>query len=51
MSYERMVEESISLYSYRSGGLWNIGILSRPILDGDSINTLEYDGYGCGIQL
>lgn len=49
MSYEGMVEESLSLYSYYPGRLWNIGLLSRPILDGNSINTLEYDGYGSGI--
>lgn len=47
MTHEGMVEESISLYSYRPGGLWNIGILSRSILDGYSLNLMEYDGYGC----
>ncbi len=49
MNYEGMVKESIPLYSYRLGRLWNIGMLSRSILDGDSLNTLEYDGYGSGI--
>ena len=51
MNYEGMVEESIPIYYYRLGCMWYIGLLSRPILDDDSINTLEYDGYGSGIQL
>ncbi len=49
MEYERMVEKIISLYSYRFGCFWNIGMLSRSILDGYRLNTLEYDGYGSGI--
>ncbi len=46
MSYEGMVEESLSLYSYRLGRLWNIGMFSRSILDVDSLNIMEHDGYG-----
>ena len=46
MYYEGMVEESLSLYSYCPGRLWDIGMFSMPKLDCDSINTLEYDGYG-----
>lgn len=49
MNYEGVFEKIISLYSYRIGRLWNIGMFSRPILDGDSLNTLEYDDYGRGI--
>ena len=49
MNYEGMVDESISLYSYYPGGIWNIGILSRPILDGDSLTVVEYDDYACRI--
>ena len=49
MNYEGMVEKIIPLYYYRPGRLWNIGILSRSILDGDSINIMEYDDYGSGI--
>ena len=49
MCYEGMVEKIIPIYSYRSDRLWNIGLLSRYILDGNSLNIMEYDGYGCGI--
>ena len=49
MYYEGMVEKIISLYSYRLGCMWHIGVLSRSILDGDSLNIMEYDGYGRGI--
>lgn len=49
MKYEGMVEKIIPIYSYSVGCFWNIGILSRSILDGDSLNTLEYDVYGSGI--
>ena len=49
MNYEGMVEASIPIYSYRSGRLWNIGILSRSILDGYTLNIMEHDGYGRGI--
>ena len=47
--YEGMVDKIIPLYSYRIGRLWNIGMVSRSILDGGSINIMEYDGYGSGI--
>lgn len=47
MNYEGMVEKIISLYSYYPGRIWNIGVLSRSILDGNSLNIMEYDGYGC----
>jgi len=47
--YEGMVDKIIPLYSYRIGRLWNIGRVSRSILDSDSINIMEYDGYGSGI--
>ena len=46
MNYEGMVEEIIPIYSYRLGGIWNIGMLSRSILDGYCPNALEYDDYG-----
>ena len=49
MSYERMVEKIISVYSYSVGCLWNIGMVSRSILDDYCHNVLEYDGYGCRI--
>lgn len=49
MTHEGMVEESIPIYYYRLGCMWYIGILSRSILDGYRLNTLEYDGYGCRI--
>ena len=49
MNYEGMVEESIPIYYYRLDGIWNIGMFSRPILDGDSLNIMEYDDYGRGI--
>ena len=47
MYYEGMFEKIIPIYYYRLGRLWNIGILSRFILDGDSLNIMEFDGYGC----
>lgn len=47
MLYERMVEKIIPIYSYSVGWLWNVGILSRSILDGYRLNNMEYDGYGC----
>lgn len=46
MYYEGMVEEIIPIYPYRLGCLWDIGILSRSILDGYSLNVVEYDDYG-----
>ena len=49
MKYERMVEKIIRIYSYSVGCFWNIGLLSRSILDGYRLNTLEYDGYVRGI--
>ena len=49
MKYEGMVEKIIPIYSYRLGRLWNIGILSRSILDGYRLNILEYDDYVRGI--
>ena len=49
MSYKGMVEKIIPMYSYRLVSIWNIGILSRSILDGYLPNTLEYDGYVRGI--
>ena len=49
MIYDRMVEKIIHIYSYRLGGIWNIGMVSRSIRDGYLPNTLEYDGYGRGI--
>ena len=49
MQYERMVEKIIPIYSYRLDGIRNIGMVSRPILDGYRLNTLEYDGYGSRI--
>lgn len=49
MKYERMVEKIIPIYSYRLDGIWNIGMVSRSILDVYRLNTLEYDGYGSRI--
>jgi len=49
MYYEGMFEKIISLYSYCPGRIWNIGVLSRSILDGYNLNIMEYDGYGSGI--
>ena len=49
MKYERMVEKIIPIYSYRFGSIWNIGMVSRSILDGYLPNVMEYDGYGCRI--
>ena len=49
MNYEGMVEKIIPIYSYSVGCIWNIGMLSRSILDGYLPNTLEYDDYGGGI--
>ncbi len=49
MNYEGMAEKIISLYSYCPGRIWNIGILSRSILDGYLPNAMEYDGYGSRI--
>ena len=49
MIYDRMVEKIILIYSYRFGGIWNIGMVSRSIRDGYLPNALEYDGYGRGI--
>lgn len=49
MQYERMVEKIIPIYSYHPGDIWNIGMVSRPILDVYHFNTLEYDGYGSRI--
>ena len=44
-----MVEESISIYSYRLDRLWGIGMSARAILDGHSLNLVECDDYGSGI--
>ena len=49
MYYEGMVEESIPIYYYRLGCMWDIGILSRSILDGHSLNIMGFDDYGRGI--
>ena len=49
MTYERMVEKSIPIYSYSLGCLLDIGILSRSILDGYRLNIMEYDDYACRI--
>ena len=49
MIYEGMVEKSIPPYSYRLGCLWGIGMSARSILDGHSLNVVEYDDYGRGI--
>ena len=49
MLYERMVEKNHTLYSYSVGCFWNIGMVSRSILDGYLPNAMEYDGYGRGI--
>jgi len=49
MNYEGMVEEILPIYPYRPGSLWDIGISSRSILDGDSLTVVEYDDYGRGI--
>ncbi len=49
MIYEGMVEKILPIYYYRFGCLWDIGMLSRPILDDYCSNTLEYDDYGCRI--
>ncbi len=49
MNYEGMGEEIIPIYSYRPGRLWDIGMSSRSILDGYSLNLVEYDDYGRGI--
>lgn len=49
MIYDGMVEKIIPIYSYRLGGIWNIGMVSRPIRNGYCSNALEYDGYGCRI--
>ena len=46
MIYEGMVEESIPIYSYCLGRLWGIGMSARSILDGHSLNVVEYDDYG-----
>ena len=47
MNYEGMVEKIIPIYSYSVGCFWNIRMVSWSIPDGDSLNTLEYDGYAC----
>ena len=47
MNYEGMVEESIPIYYYRLGCLRDIGMSSRSIPDCDSLNIMEFDGYGC----
>ena len=49
IEYERMVEKIIPIYSYSVGCCWNIGMLSRSILDGYLPNAMEYDGYGSRI--
>jgi len=49
MNYEGMVEGSIPIYSYRFGRLCGIGMSARFILDGYSLNVMEYDDYGRGI--
>lgn len=49
MQYERMVEKIIPIHSYCVSCIWNIGMVSRPILDVYHLNTLECDGYGCRI--
>lgn len=49
MNYEGMVEGSIPIYSYRLGCLCGIGMSTRSIFDGYSLNVVEYDDYGRGI--
>lgn len=48
-NYEGMLEEIISLYSYRLGRLWDIGMSARSILDGYRLTVVEYDDYACRI--